>query len=124
MEYYSKQINQLIQAFSSLPGIGTKSAQRLAFHVINMPEEQVKNLAKTMVDARQNVCYCAQCCTLTDQEVCPICKNPSRDQKTIMVVETPGIWRLTKRPGNTRGSIMSCTGPSPPCSASGREISG
>ena len=59
MEYYSKQINQLIQAFSSLPGIGTKSAQRLAFHVINMPEEQVKNLAKTMVDARQNVCYCA-----------------------------------------------------------------
>ena len=61
MEYYSKQINQLIQAFSSLPGIGTKSAQRLAFHVINMPEEQVKNLAKTMVDARQNVCYCAQC---------------------------------------------------------------
>ena len=103
MEYYSKQINQLIQAFSSLPGIGTKSAQRLAFHVINMPEEQVKNLAKTMVDARQNVCYCAQCCTLTDQEVCPICKNPSRDQKTIMVVETPRDLAAYEKTGKYEG---------------------
>ena len=103
MEYYSNQINQLIQAFSSLPGIGTKSAQRLAFHVINMPEEQVQNLAKTMVDARQNVCYCAQCCTLTDQEVCPICKNPSRDQKTIMVVESPRDLAAYEKTGKYEG---------------------
>ena len=82
MEYYSNQISRLIEEFSHLPGIGTKSAQRLAFHVINMPKEQVEHLAKTMVDARNNVRYCAQCCTLTDQELCPICKNPDRDQKT------------------------------------------
>ena len=68
-----------------------------------MPEEQVKNLAKTMVDARQNVCYCAQCCTLTDQEVCPICKNPSRDQKTIMVVETPRDLAAYEKTGKYEG---------------------
>lgn len=94
MEYYSNQISRLIEEFSHLPGIGTKSAQRLAFHVINMPKEQVEHLAKTMVDARNNVRYCAQCCTLTDQELCPICKNPDRDQKTIMVVETPRVPAL------------------------------
>ena len=75
MEYYSNQISRLIEEFSRLPGIGTKSAQRLAFHIINMPKEQVEHLAQTMVDARNNVRYCEQCCTLTDQELCPICKN-------------------------------------------------
>ena len=89
MDYYSNQISRLIEEFSRLPGIGAKSAQRLAFHIINMPKDQVENLAKSIVDARNNVRYCAQCCTLTDRELCPICSNPERDQRTIMVVETP-----------------------------------
>lgn len=88
MDYYSSQISKLIDEFSRLPGIGTKSAQRLAFHLINMPKEQVEQMARTMVEARNNVRYCTQCCTLTDQELCPICASSERDHKTIMVVET------------------------------------
>jgi recombination protein RecR len=103
MEYYSKQISRLIEEFSRLPGIGTKSAQRLAFHVINMPKEQVENFAKTLVEARNNVRYCAQCCTLTDQEVCPICKDPDRDQRTIMVVETPRDLAAYEKTGKYKG---------------------
>ena len=72
MDYYSNQISRLIEEFSHLPGIGAKSAQRLAFHIINMPKEQVEGLAKSLVDARNHVRYCTQCCTLTDREVCPI----------------------------------------------------
>lgn len=88
MDYYSSQISNLIQEFSRLPGIGPKSAQRLAFHIINMPKEQAHSLANTIVEARENVRYCKMCHTLTDQEICPICSNSNRDHKTIMVVET------------------------------------
>lgn len=88
MDYYSSQISKLIEQFSRLPGIGPKSAQRLAFHLIHMPKEQVKELADSMMDARENVRYCKCCYTLTDQEVCPICASSSRDHKTIMVVES------------------------------------
>ncbi len=87
MDYYSKQISKLIEELSRLPGIGSKSAQRLAFHIINMPEEQVKNLSATIIDAKSNVRYCEQCCTLTDQELCPICRSNQRNSKIIMVVE-------------------------------------
>lgn len=88
MDYYSSQISNLIQEFSRLPGIGPKSAQRLAFHIINMPKEQAHSLANTIVEARENVRYCKLCHTLTDQELCPICSNSNRDHKMIMVVET------------------------------------
>ena len=87
MDYYSNQISRLIEAFSRLPGIGSKSAQRLAFHVVHMPVDQVEALAAAIVDARKNVRYCKVCCTLTDQEICPICSNPKRNKKVIMVVE-------------------------------------
>lgn len=87
MDYYSSQISKLIEELSRLPGIGTKSAQRLAFHIINMPQEQVDRLAGTMVEARKKIRYCKQCCTLTDQELCPICASPKRDHSVIMVVE-------------------------------------
>ncbi len=69
MEYYSTHINKLIEQLSRLPGIGTKSAQRLAFHIINMPQEQVEQLAGAMTSARSNVRYCKECFTLTDQDV-------------------------------------------------------
>ena len=75
MDYYSSQISKLIEELSRLPGIGAKSAQRLAFHIINMPKEQVQSLAGSMTEARENVRYCKQCHTLTDQELCPICSN-------------------------------------------------
>ncbi|MCR5589966.1 MAG: recombination mediator RecR [Lachnospiraceae bacterium] len=87
MDLYSGYISRLIAELSVLPGIGTKSAQRLAFHIINMPKEQVEKLASAMTDARENIRYCNVCFTLTDKEVCPICSDPSRNQKQIMVVE-------------------------------------
>ena len=87
MEYYGSQINKLIEELAALPGIGHKSAGRLAFHIIGMPEDKVKRLANTLVTARENVRYCKCCCTLTDEDICPICKNEGRDHSTIMVVE-------------------------------------
>ena len=87
MEYYSSHISKLIEELGRLPGIGPKSAQRLAFHIVNMPKEQVGALAASIQDAKEHVRYCSVCCTLTDREVCPICGNPSRDHSKIMVVE-------------------------------------
>lgn len=87
MDYYSSQISKLIEELSSLPGIGSKSAQRLAFHILNMPVEQVEELSSAIIESRKKVRYCRTCFTLTDEEQCPICRNESRDHKTIMVVE-------------------------------------
>ena len=87
MELYSGHINKLIEELAALPGIGHKSAGRLAFHIIGMPEDKVKRLANTLVTARENVRYCKCCGTLTDEDICPICKNEGRDHSTIMVVE-------------------------------------
>lgn len=87
MEYYSQEISKLIEELASLPGIGAKTAQRLAFHILNMPKEQVDSLANAISSAKQNVRYCKTCFTLTDSDICPICKDEARDHKTIMVVE-------------------------------------
>ncbi len=103
MDYYGSQIGKLIEELSRLPGIGPKSAQRLAFHMINMPEEQVDKLAETMVSARHNVRYCKTCYTLTDQEECPVCRNSDRDHKTIMVVETTRDLAAYEKTGKYNG---------------------
>ena len=84
MDYYSSQITKLIEELAKLPGIGTKSAQRLAFHIINMPAEQVQRLSHTIVNAKEQVRYCRECFTLTDQELCPICASEKRDHQMIM----------------------------------------
>lgn len=87
MNYYSESIQNLIEELAKLPSIGAKSAQRLAFHILNMPEERVERLSSVILSAKKNVRYCRECFTMTDQDVCPICSNPKRDKKTIMVVE-------------------------------------
>jgi recombination protein RecR len=89
MDYYGSRLSALIEELSHLPGIGAKTAQRLAFHIVNMPTEQVERLASAMTDARTNIHYCQQCFTLTDEDVCPICRDEKRDKHTIMVVENP-----------------------------------
>ncbi len=89
MNLYSGQITHLIEELSKLPGIGVKSAGRLAFHIMNMPVDQAESLSRAIIDARTNVRYCQCCCNLSDQDICPICSDDSRDKKTIMVVETP-----------------------------------
>lgn len=103
MDYYSNQITKLIEEFAALPGIGMKSAQRLAFHVINMPKERVEEFAGAMVSARNNIRYCKECCTLTDREICPICEKEDRDHKTIMVVENARDLAAYEKTGKYNG---------------------
>ena len=88
MDYSSGSITQLIEQLSHLPGIGVKTAQRLAFHIMNMPADQAKRLADSITEAKSHVQYCKCCQTLTDKELCPICANVKRDHSVIMVVET------------------------------------
>ena len=103
MDYYSSQITKLIEELSKLPGIGAKSAQRLAFHIINMPQEQVERLSSAMMDAKKNVRYCKECFTLTDQELCPICSSDKRDHQTIMVVENTRDLAAYEKTGKYTG---------------------
>ena len=103
MNLYGGQVNKLIEELEGLPGIGSKSAQRLAFHLIGLPEEKVQRIANSMIEARKNVRYCSVCCTLTDKETCPVCSNPSRDKSTIMVVETPRDLAAYEKTGRYEG---------------------
>jgi len=103
MDYYSSQIRKLIEELAKLPGIGNKSAQRLAFHIIHMPKEQVQQLAAAMTDTRENVCYCKNCFTLTDEELCPICKSEKRNHRQIMVVEDPRDLAAYEKTGRYEG---------------------
>ena len=103
MDYYSKQISKLIEEFSSLPGIGAKSAQRLAFHVLNMPMEQVEALSSAILEAKKNVKYCKCCYTLTDDDICPICKDQARNHKVIMVVENTRDLAAYEKTGKFEG---------------------
>ena len=104
MELYSGHINRLIEELASLPGVGTKSAGRLAFHIIGMPQDRVKRLADALTDAREHVQYCKVCQTLTDDEVCPICANGKRDTHTIMVVENPRDLAAYEKTGRYEGT--------------------
>lgn len=103
MESYSKQIGELIGALSGLPGIGSKTAQRLAFHILAMPKEDVHNLAEAITTARDNIRYCKECMTLTDEELCPICANESRNHKQIMVVENTRDLAAYEKTGKYEG---------------------
>lgn len=103
MNYYSESINNLIEELAQLPSIGSKSAQRLAFHILNMPEERAERLSDVILKARKNVRYCRECFAMTDSEVCSICSNPKRDKKTIMVVEDTRDLAAYEKTGQYEG---------------------
>ena len=103
MDYYGSQISRLIEQLSALPGIGSKTAQRLAFHIVNMPMEKVQALSDSIVDAKKNVRYCRQCFTMTDRELCPICSNPKRNDRQIMVVENTRDLAAYEKTGRYEG---------------------
>ena len=103
MDYYSGYITKLIDELSSLPGVGSKTAGRLAFHILDMPQDEVEGLAEALIEAKKNVKYCKCCQTLTDQDICPICKSDERDQKTIMVVETTKDMAAYESVGEYKG---------------------
>ena len=89
MQTYTGPISRLIEEFSKLPGVGRKTAQRLAFHVINMNTNDVEALSKAIVDAKKEIRYCSVCYNITDKDVCSMCSNKNRDDSIICVVEDP-----------------------------------
>ena len=103
MDIYSGHINKLIEQLSRLPGVGANSAQRLAFHIINMPKEEVEGIANAMISAKEHIHYCKECYTLTDEELCPICKDPNRNHKQIMVVEQTRDMAAYEKTGKYEG---------------------
>ncbi len=103
MDYYSRQITKLIEELSALPGIGRKSAQRLAFHLISMPEERVAALTDAITSAKKNIRYCRECFTLTDDELCPICRSTARNHREIMVVENTRDLAAYEKTGKYSG---------------------
>ncbi|MFG6327779.1 MAG: recombination mediator RecR [Lachnospiraceae bacterium] len=103
MEYYSSPISKLIEELSRLPGIGAKTAGRLAFHIVNMPKEQVDALANALTEAKSKVRYCRECFTLTDDELCPICASEKRNHKLIMVVENTRDLAAYEKTGRYEG---------------------
>ena len=103
MNYYSDSINSLIGELSTLPGIGPKSAARLAFHILELPEERVKKLSTSMMEARTRTRLCRECFNLSDGELCPICANEKRDHQLIMVVEEPSDLVAYEKTGQYEG---------------------
>lgn len=89
MSYYAAPVAKLIEAFEKLPGIGHKTAQRLAFHVLNLPQEKAHLLADAIIEAKTKIKYCSNCHNLTDIDPCHLCSSQSRDKSMICVVEDP-----------------------------------
>ena len=103
MDLYSGDINLLIDELSALPGIGGKSAQRMAFHILNLPHDRVKRLSDAIIKAKENVKYCSECCTLTDADMCPVCADAKRDHSQIMVVESTQDMAAYEKVGRYEG---------------------
>ncbi|MDE5819381.1 MAG: recombination mediator RecR [Lachnospiraceae bacterium] len=103
MDMYSGHINRLIEELAALPGVGAKSAQRMAFHIINMPQQRVERLTDAITSAKANVRYCKECYTLTDEEICPVCASVKRDHRTIMVVENVRDLAAYEKTGKYEG---------------------
>ncbi|MBQ9075280.1 MAG: recombination protein RecR [Mogibacterium sp.] len=89
MRQYPRALNKLINELGKLPGIGGKTAQRLAFHILSLSEREAEALAESIVSAKKNLRYCSECGNLTDQDKCLICSDATRDRSVICVVETP-----------------------------------
>ena len=103
MNYYSDSVNSLIEELSALPGIGRKSAGRLAFHILDLPEDRVKRLSESILTAKQKIRLCKECFNLSDEEVCQVCANPKRNHKLIMVVEEPADLVAYEKTGQYEG---------------------
>lgn len=89
MDYFAAPVAKLIEELSKLPGVGQKTAQRLAFHILDAPPQQAENLARSIVFARRNIKHCSVCCNMTDTDPCRICGNERRDKSVICVMENP-----------------------------------
>lgn len=104
MDYFAPALAKLIEQFEALPGIGRKTAQRLAFHMLSQPEERSREFAEALVDAKRSIHYCRDCQNLTGDELCAICASPRRDKTTICVVEDPRDMVALERTGEYGGT--------------------
>jgi len=103
MAEYAESLKKLIEEFKKLPGIGPKSAQRLAFHILEVSFEEVKKLAASMLTAKKNIRHCSLCFNLTDHDPCEICSDRNREKSVITVVEEPKDLIAIERTGGLRG---------------------
>ncbi|ARP50832.1 MULTISPECIES: recombination mediator RecR [Caproicibacterium] len=102
--YQVAPLARLVEQFERLPGIGHKSAQRLAYHVLGMSREQVQAFVDALLEAHDKIHYCKVCCNLTDQELCPICRDERRDNSVICVVEDPRDVAAMERTNEYNGT--------------------
>ena len=103
MEQYAAPLRELIEEFNKLPGIGNNTAQRLAFYVMNLPEEKSAKLANAIINAKKNIRYCSVCQNLSESEVCNICSNTARDHSIICVMESPRDIMQMERTNEYKG---------------------
>lgn len=103
MPSFAEPLSRLMDALKSLPGIGAKSAQRLAFHVLKAPRKEVEDLAAALLEVKSKLRLCRDCFNIADQEQCPICFDASRERSQICVVEEPGNVAVIERAGGYRG---------------------
>lgn len=103
MEYYPGSLKNLIRSLARLPGIGHKTAERLAIHILQQPDEEARRLARNIVDLKQRLRLCACCFGLSDDEICRICNDPARDKALVCVVEQPGDMASIERSGAFTG---------------------
>ncbi len=118
---YAKSLNKLIEEFNKLPGIGPKSAQRLAMHILKKSMEEAKNFAYAIVKAKQNIRNCKVCSNLSDEEICHICQDPTRDKTTICVVEDPRDVLALEASGTYKGVYHTLLGVISPLDGVGPE---
>ena len=103
MQYFPAALQNLADQFARLPGIGSKTAQRLAFYVLGMPQDEAEDFAQSILDAKQTVHTCPRCQNLTDKALCPICDDDNRDQSVICVVADPKDVIAMERSREFRG---------------------
>jgi len=103
MKPISEPLTRLVEALQKLPGIGAKTAQRLAFHILKTPSDQVETLANALVEVKEKVAFCTICCNIADQDPCSLCEDKDRDRTAICVVEEPANVMTIERTGRFRG---------------------
>ena len=117
--YYVPPLDRLVEKFESLPGIGHKSAQRLAYTVLDMSREEAQDFAAAIVEAHEKIHTCKVCCNLTDGDLCPVCRSATRDKSTICVVEEPKDVFALERAGDYNGQYHVLHGAISPLSGVG-----
>lgn len=121
MKHPIKAVARLVAGFARLPGIGAKTAQRLAFYVLSAPPQVAHDLARTLVEARNTIKYCSHCGNLTDVDPCMICNDPNRDKHLICVVEQPRDFIAVEKTGQFNGTYHVLQGALDPMEGIGPE---